>query len=135
MKNNQDEYNEWIKRAESALRIATDGKKISKNIVLEDLCYNAQQAVEKSLKAYLIFIDKKYPRTHNIEELLNLLQSEKIIIPEKIKLAKRLTDYVSSRYPGDFDEITSKEYHESVKIAKNVFDWVRKQTDKRNKLF
>jgi HEPN domain-containing protein len=36
--------------------------------------FHAQQAVEKALKAWLTLIGVEYPRTHDLEELLELLE-------------------------------------------------------------
>jgi len=115
MKSKGNDYKEWITYAQSNLSIAKAGKKISKSVSMEDLCFNAQQAAEKPLKSYLIFLEKKYPKTHNIKELLDLLEKEKIVIPTLIKKTKSLTSYVATRYPGDYDPISVKEYKEVVK--------------------
>jgi len=45
-------YEEWIKRANSSLELAQ--AKISNKIYFEDLCYQAQQSVEKVLKGLLL---------------------------------------------------------------------------------
>jgi HEPN domain-containing protein len=36
--------------------------------------FHAQQAVEKALKAWLTLVGVEYPRTHDLEELLELLE-------------------------------------------------------------
>ena len=36
--------------------------------------FHAQQAVEKALKAWVSFIGVEYPRIHDLEELLKLLE-------------------------------------------------------------
>jgi HEPN domain-containing protein len=43
----------WHTRAYSNLRLAEKGQ--SKDIMLEDLCFNAQQAAEKALKAVCLY--------------------------------------------------------------------------------
>jgi len=45
------DYREWLNRAHSNLTLA---KSEGIDIYLEDLCFNAQQAVEKAIKALLI---------------------------------------------------------------------------------
>ena len=52
MKNREIILN-WLKRARSNLERAKMGK-VTQEILYEDLCFDAQQAVEKSLKAILI---------------------------------------------------------------------------------
>lgn len=73
-----DEYIEnWLKKAESDLRIVDHELKLPEDETVKDLaCFHCQQAVEKYLKAFLIFNEVEFPRTHNIEYLLE--QSAKI---------------------------------------------------------
>jgi len=52
----------WLRRARSNLAIARTGKQ--KNVILEDLCFEAQQAAEKALKALLLYHGTEPPRTH-----------------------------------------------------------------------
>jgi HEPN domain-containing protein len=57
-------YEEWMKRARSSLELA----KFSDNelVYYEDLCFQAQQAAEKGLKALLIFYGVEPEKTHNL---------------------------------------------------------------------
>ncbi|GAI08445.1 unnamed protein product, partial [marine sediment metagenome] len=61
MKNREIILN-WLKRARSSLERAKMGK-VSQGILYEDLCFDAQQAVEKSLKAILIKLNQSFPKT------------------------------------------------------------------------
>jgi HEPN domain-containing protein len=47
-----EEFEIWLRRAESNLRIARVGRE--EGVFLEDLCFEAQQVAEKALKALLI---------------------------------------------------------------------------------
>ena len=126
-----ERYESWIERAKSSYEISKTIVK-SNNIYYEDLCYQSQQAVEKSLKGLLIYYGADPEFTHNIGLLLNNLEifTE---IPEDIKLATNVTKYaVLTRYPGEYDEITKKDYEESVKIAKDCLEWVDNKTKKTN---
>jgi HEPN domain-containing protein len=112
----------WITRAYSNLRLAEKGG--GKGIMLEDLCFNAQQAAEKALKAVCIFKGLDFPKTHSIVRLLDLIVSSGIEIPESIASAEVLTQYaVQTRYPGPVEEITKEEYQEAVAIASKVVFW------------
>jgi HEPN domain-containing protein len=44
----------WLQRARSNLAIAKTGKR--EDVLLEDLCFEAQHAAEKALKALLIYL-------------------------------------------------------------------------------
>jgi len=72
-----------------------------KTILYEDLCFDCQQAVEKSLKALLIAHDVESPRTHVIAYLLETLEHNGIPVPDDMKSSVDLTEYaVHTRYPG-----------------------------------
>jgi HEPN domain-containing protein len=125
-------YEEWIKRAKSSLELAQ--AKVSRHIYYEDLCYQSQQAVEKALKGLLIYYGIEPEFTHNIEVLLNEIKKF-TDIPENIKEASLLTSYaVQTRYPGEYDEITKKEYKESIKITKDCLNWIENKIKEKEKL-
>ena len=94
----QSDPHRWIDRARSNL---TRAKHIIEGVYLEDLCFDAQQAAEKAIKAVLIFLGVRFPRTHDLAELLTLVEKAGWSVPEKVKRASMLTPYaVESRYPG-----------------------------------
>ena len=116
---------QWLKRAISNLRRAEQRRK-STEILFEDLCYDCQQSVEKSLKALIIHNEMEIVFTHSISRLLEIIASKGIEIPEDIQRAVILTDYaVNTRYPGDYDEVEESEFEEALAIAKNVLGWVQ----------
>ena len=57
--------------------------------------YNVQQAVEKWLKAMVAWRRRKYPFTHDIGELLDVVEKAGIARPDTVDpdLAELLTDY------------------------------------------
>jgi len=95
-------------------------------VLFEGLCFHAQQAVEKALKAVLIAKGVPPTKTHNIRTLLDLLPPD-VVPPEEVEDAAGLTDYaVISRYPGDFESIDEKEYKETVQLAETVVFWAER---------
>jgi HEPN domain-containing protein len=52
--------------------------------LLEGLCFHAQQAAEKALKAVLIAKGIPPPKTHNIRILLDLLPQD-VILPKEFR--------------------------------------------------
>lgn len=115
---------DWLKRARSNLERAKMGK-VSPGILYEDLCFDAQQAVEKSLKAILVKLNQPFPKTHSIGILLKLIEEAGIEIPQNINQAKLLTAYaVDARYPGNYEPVSKEEYNEALKIAEDVFKWL-----------
>ena len=86
---------EWLKRARSNLIRA---KHPIEGVYLEDLCFDAQQAAEKAIKAILIHLNVWFPRTHDLAELLTLVEKAGQRVPEQVKRASILTPYaVESR--------------------------------------
>jgi HEPN domain-containing protein len=67
----QDDPREWLNRARSNLLQAKDEKP---GVYFEDLCFQAQQAVEKALKAVLLYHKIRFPYIHDLAELVNLLK-------------------------------------------------------------
>ena len=118
-------WKQWLLRAKSNLTRAKLGKQAD-DILYEDLCFDAQQAAEKALKALLLYLHLDCPRTHSIGQLLSLLESSrKVSVPEEIKEAAILTDYaVTTRYPGDWDAIDLEEYQQALKYAEKIWEWV-----------
>ncbi|MDR1150455.1 MAG: HEPN domain-containing protein [Clostridiales bacterium] len=65
-------------RAKSSLAVSKI--KLNKDILYEDLCFQAQQVVEKSTKGLLIFYDIAPKKTHDLVLLIREL-SNRIDIP------------------------------------------------------
>lgn len=116
---------EWLRRAKSNLIRATQPK--HEEVFWEDLCFDAQQAVEKSLKGLLIFHKIQFRFVHDISELLTVLEQNGIELPEQIRASAELTEYaVETRYPGPTEPVTIGEYREAVTIAEIVVSWVER---------
>jgi HEPN domain-containing protein len=113
-----------LRHAWSDLELARTRR--NSKILLEDLCFHAQQTAEKALKAVLVFHSVPFPKTHNIRTLMDLLP-EGLNLPEEAKEAASLTDYaVLTRYPGALEPVTEEEYIEAVRIAEAVVHWAEK---------
>jgi len=115
---------DWLRYARSDLELAR--VKRPPEVLLEELCFHAQQAAEKALKAVLIAKGVPPPKTHNIRTLLDILPPD-IIPPKEVEDAASLTDYaVISRYPGDFESVDEKEYKETIRLAEIVVLWAER---------
>jgi HEPN domain-containing protein len=86
---------EWLRRARSNLAKAKAGD--VPEVVYEDLCFDAQQASEKAIKALLVKQQVPFPKTHAIGELLRLVQENGIDVPSPIRESALLTDYAVNR--------------------------------------
>ena len=93
-------------------------------MLFEDVCFDAQQAVEKSLKALLVSRGVQVPRTHAISELITMLAELGFNVPADVQEASGLTDYaVAARYPGPSEPVLVEDYEKAVAIAKIVVSW------------
>mgnify|MGYP000223941736 CR=1 FL=1 len=116
-----DDPKEWLSRARSNLLQA---RVRQKGVYLEDLCFQAQQAAEKAIKAVLIHVGMEYPYSHDLGVLLTLVSQAGVPIPEAAKQAARLTRYaVAGRYPGLMEPVTEEEYRRALQIATDVLEW------------
>jgi HEPN domain-containing protein len=112
---------DWLRHAYSDLALATLTP--SPRILLEQLCFHAQQAAEKALKAILVAYAIPVPRTHNLRSLLDLLPAE-LSVPAEVLEAAGLSDYaVASRDPGTSEAIEDDEYRDAISMAEAVVYW------------
>ncbi len=114
---------DWLSHARSDLALAEISP--PENVMLEGLCFHAQQAVEKAIKALLISYNLEFPRTHNIGALLDLLP-DTVLVPSEVEESVSLTAYaVMTRYPGDTEPVDTDEYIEAIRLANAVLKWVQ----------
>jgi HEPN domain-containing protein len=120
-----EDAREWISRARSDLALA---RARPEGVYLEDLCFHAQQAAEKAIKALLIRHGVKFPYVHDLAALLTRLERATGDLPDSIRQAERLTQFaVEARYPGTAPPVGEKEYQEAVKLAEEVLRWAEEQ--------
>lgn len=121
-----DDPREWLNRARSNLAKAQYTSEIAR-VYLEDLCFDAQQAAEKAVKAVLIYFNIRFPYTHDLSQLLILVEQAGEDIPSTIREAVILSEYaVQSRYPGFSEPVTQSEYQTAIVMAKAVVRWAEK---------
>jgi len=113
------EVHAWIAKAESDL------KNIALVLPAEDapfdtVCFHAQQAAEKYLKALLTFMGIPFRRTHDLAELLLLFPTGSKV-PAAVGDLSELTDAaVAVRYPDDSAEYDRELAEELVSVAHKV---------------
>ncbi len=119
-----DDPSLWMEFARTDLRMAEEG--VQYGYRLEPLCYHAQQAAEKALKALFISRRLPYPKTHDLEKLIALLPPG-LSAPPQVRKAVEISDYSEKgRYPHGFEDLTPKDYQKAVALAKAVVDWAGK---------
>lgn len=116
---------DWLARAEGDLALAR--APLPEGAFYEDLCFHAQQAAEKALKAIYQHSGKRFRYTHDLDELITGLQNEGITVPAEVVDASLLTAYAwDARYPGLSEPVTVEEYREALHQAELVVAWAEK---------
>ncbi|WP_456475591.1 HEPN domain-containing protein [Candidatus Pyrohabitans sp.] len=120
-----DDYvKKWLIKAVKDLKVAENEIKVSPDdLVTEAICFHAQQAVEKFLKAYLINKNVEFKKTHNLEFLLDLCAKIDRDF-ENIDVGDLSFYAVEIRYPDEFYVPTFDEAKECLKITRNVKEFV-----------
>lgn len=122
-----DDPAEWLRRAKSNLVRAREDIRLPE-VAKEDLCFDAQQAAEKAIKAVLIHRGIYFPYIHDLAALLDLVEERGTTIPPHVKEAARLTRFaVETRYPSLDEPVTHEEYERAVGIAEAVVGWAEKE--------
>jgi HEPN domain-containing protein len=95
----------------------------------EDLCFHAQQAAEKALKAVYVNNGWVFGYTHDLEALLSGLMQQGLDVPPEIVETDALSRYAwEARYPGPDEPVTGEEYQEAVQITGVVLNWASTQS-------
>ena len=116
---------DWLERARGDLSLAK--APLPDGAFLEDLCFHAQQAAEKALKAVFLHHGWTFRYTQDLGELTADLKKQGIETPASVEDAVVLTSYASeARYPGLSEAVTEKEYREAVLHAEAVVSWAEK---------
>jgi len=78
----------------------------SNTIAPEIMLFHLQQAVEKLIKSLLTFHSVQFPKTHDLEDLIELAEDNNIELPPFIDNLAELTPYaVETRYAIMHDEL------------------------------
>ena len=113
---------EWLNRAHSNLAIARSCTDTS--VYLEDLCFNAQQAAEKAIKAVWILHHIAYPYVDDLAALVTIIMKNGVRVPDHVKEAAKLTRFaITTRYPHFLSPVKEEEYLRAVAIAEGVVTW------------
>ena len=114
----------WLVKASHDLRITRQGMdRTAEEWVTDMLAFHALQAIEKSLKAYLILLEEEPARTHSLEVLLDTIHDKDPTFPRYD--FGRLTDYaVQHRYPDDLTEPSTVETEQFIDLAEQVYECV-----------
>jgi HEPN domain-containing protein len=95
----------WLAKAEVDYRAAQSLMRDAEPI-RDAIAFHCQQAAEKYLKAFLVRHQAEFPKTHNLEQLLELVAPIAPELAASLEETEVLSPYgVDIRYPGDFPEL------------------------------
>ena len=128
-KNKADLVRGWLEKARRDFLTSQTGLDSARPFT-DIICFHAQQATEKHLKAYLLWHELDFPRTHALEDLV-LLAAQKD--PDFLRLKDKVTmltpHAVEARYP-EFEEPLLEDARKIVDIAREVRDFVLEKLSK-----
>ncbi len=85
------------------------------------VAFHCQQAAEKYLKAFLTRHATEFPKTHDLEQLLDLAQTVDERLADLLRDVIVLTPYgVELRYPGDRPDVTLEQARQAVQLARKA---------------
>ena len=109
--------NTWIEKADHDLGSA---KLIFQHLpsYFDTIAFHCQQAVEKYIKASLIYLEIEFQRSHDLPYLLEILSRKVEIKPEIFDKAILLNGFsVEIRYPNQIIHLTEDELKYAILIA------------------
>ncbi len=121
----------WFIFAQEDLQVA---ELVWERKIYNQVCFHAQQCVEKALKGLLVSQEKTPPRTHAITDLVNLL-SEDWLVDLRESLMSLDDFYIPTRYPDALpgalpDGLPGQEQaQEALTIAKQAFLQIQQLLD------
>ena len=121
-----NEVKEWLKKADEDFAGALHLQRRRKKPLPDLVCFHCQQAAEKFLKAFLIYKEAPFAKTHDLLALLELCtkhQPEFALHSESFEVLNPYS--VQFRYPGE--EATVEEARLALKTIKNIAVLMRSQ--------
>lgn len=124
MRTKEELIKSWLKKAEKDLLTAKHELSFA-DAVTESISFHCQQAAEKYLKAYLVYLGIPFIKTHEIGELITKCETKDREIRALKEEADKLTDYaIEIRYPEEWIEPTLEEAREAFEIANKIREFI-----------
>ncbi|MSQ14503.1 MAG: HEPN domain-containing protein [Dehalococcoidia bacterium] len=124
------ETRNWMRLAATDLTIAERAMEGGRPLE-GPACYHAQQAVEKAIKAVLIFLQIEFPYTHEIGPLLDLVPEDWNVREERIT-PEQLNEWATAGlYPTNLPDPVEENAWEALRQARAVMESVTSDLTKR----
>lgn len=118
------ETKRWLAYAQQDINVAQELLAADNNYT-NAVCYHAQQAAEKALKAGLIFAQIDFPFVHDLTVLKNLLPIDWQTRQDAINLNTLTSWATASRYPGITPEPTEADARQAQQQAERVIGLIQ----------
>ena len=116
---------EWIQKAEADFVSAGRECRARNRPNFDATCFFAQQCIEKYLKARLVEAGIAFPKTHDLEALLDLvLPAAPLWDTFRLTLSDLTTFAAAFRYPGE--SATREMAHTALRNAKQIREQIRR---------
>lgn len=120
----------WLRYSAEDLDLAVHGL-VDRASRPRHVCWNAQQAAEKALKAALLLEGERSTSSHNLDELVEHLPDSWPVRRARIDLSQLTQWAVEGRYPGEWKEAAELDAEEAVALARRVHDSVMAEFNRR----
>jgi HEPN domain-containing protein len=120
----RDEVRRWLRFAREDLD-AAEALLSEAGLRPRHVCWLAQQAAEKALKAALTSQQIPFPFWHDLDALRNLLPQGWQVKDQHADLAELTEWAVEARYPGDWPEASPEDARRAAGKARGVYECVR----------
>ncbi len=124
MMQQHEECSEWLRKANLDLlsaRILLSNE----TPVSDTACFHCQQAVEKALKAFLVFHSVRFDRVHNLSYLMEICEKQNAGFASFRETADELTPFaVEIRYPGTIMGLPLQEAKKILAITEDVLVYI-----------
>lgn len=120
----------WLRYSAEDLDLAVHGL-TAKSSRPRHVCWNAQQAAEKALKAAYLIEGKQSPFSHDLDELVEHLPDSWPVRRDRIDHSQLTQLAVEGRYPGACREATPMDAQLAVDRARRIHDSVMTEFARR----
>lgn len=115
----------WLFKAEHDLETA---KIVASQLPDFDdtIAFHCQQAIEKSLKGYLVYLDVEFKPVHDLAYLLNLVGTKDESLDHHYDQVVRISRFaVQIRYPDQVIKLSKEQIQEAIELADILFNFVQ----------
>ena len=88
----------------------------------DTIAFHCQQAIEKSLKGYLVYLNIEFKPVHDLGYLLNLIGTKDDSLDKYFDKVDRISRFaVQIRYPDQIIKLTGDQIREALELAELLF--------------